>query len=322
MLVVLQAVPVRGPTGGCCGQRGAQTGERTVMAHPPFLPRSAATPDYSGFLRRQLGQQAGNVASYALDGEQVWLKKAGPRNGMWGYRVLGALARATRLPVLRPVPNLGGEAAIATEAQRLRDLASRGLRVPEVLAQQPGGLLLAPLGRAGQPTPSLGKEIEHALPAGPQAVLALWQEGLHALGYVHATGTSLSQAFARNLVRCPDGTVGYIDFEDDPAAVLPLAHCQARDALCFVHSTALFLVQAGALAQAQAAWQQWLAGCSPGVRRTLVDTSARLGWLRHLPASRSLGRDLQRARAAHDVLAGQPPMAAPAAPALPPSRPG
>ena len=124
---------------------------------------------------------------------------------------------------------------------------------------------------------------------------------------MHATGTSLSQAFARNLVRCPDGTVGYIDFEDDPAAVLPLAHCQARDALCFVHSTALFVVQAGALAPAQQHWQQWLADrCSPGVRRTLEQTAVRLGWLRHLPASRSLGRDLQRARAAHDVLASPP----------------
>ena len=289
------------------------------MPHPS-VPRSAAAPAYTDFLLRQLAQQPGNVASYPLNGEQVWLKKAGPRNGLWGYRVLGTLARALRLPVLRPVPNLGGEQAIATEARRLRDLAARGLRVPAVLAQQPGGLLLAHLGRPGQPTPSLGNEIERALPQGPEVVLALWLEGLQALSYVHATGTSLSQAFARNLVRCPDGTVGYIDFEDDPVAVLPLAHCQARDALCFVHSTALFLVQAGALATAQAAWQQWLAQCSPGVRRTLEDARVRLGWLRYLPASRRLGRDLQRARAAHDVLAAVPMPCLPQPPLAPPSR--
>ena len=292
---------------------------QTVMPHPS-LPRSAAAPAYTDFLLRQLAQQPGNVASYLMNGEQVWLKKAGPRNSLWGYRVLGALARTLRLPVLRPVPNLGGEQAIATEARRLRDLAARGLRVPAVLAQQPGGLLLAHLGRPGQPTPSLGNEIERALPQGPEVVLALWLEGLQALSYVHATGTSLSQAFARNLVRCPDGTVGYIDFEDDPMAVLPLAHCQARDALCYVHSTALFLVQAGALAPAQAAWQQWLAQCSPGVRRTLVETTTRLGWLRHLPVSRRLGRDLQRARAAHDVLAAVPLPSPPPPPLRPSSR--
>ncbi len=232
----------------------------------PSLPRSAATPVYSQFLLRQMDQQQGNVASYPLNGEQVWLKKAGPRHGLWGYRVLGALARALHLPVLRPVPNLGGEQAIAIEARRLRDLAARGLRVPAVLAQQPGGLLLAHLGRTGQPTPSLGDEIENALPQGPEAVLALWQEGLQALSYVHATGTSLSQAFARNLVRCPDGTVGYIDFEDDPVAVLPLAHCQARDALCFVHSTALALVQAGALARWRLRRQRGSSGWCSAVR--------------------------------------------------------
>ena len=298
------------------------------MKPRPLVPRSAATPDYADFLHRQLVQQEGNVASYSLGDGQVWLKKAGQRNGLWGYRVLGALARAARLPVLRPVPNLGGEPAIAIEARRLRELAARGLRVPEVLAQQPGGLLLAHLGWPGQPTPSLAREIANALPVGLEAVLTLWHEGLQALSYVHATGTSLSQAFARNLVRCPDGTLGYIDFEDDPAAVLPLAHCQARDALCFVHSTALALVQAGALPQAQALWQQWLAQCSPGVRRTLLETRSRMGWLRHLPASRRLGRDLQRARAAHDVLAGLPlhllpsVLPPPPTPPMPPTPPG
>ena len=232
----------------------------------PSVPRSAAAPDYAAFLRRQLLLQPGNVASYPLNDEQVWLKKAGPRHGLWGYRALGLLARAARLPLLHPVPNLGGEQAIATEARRLRDLARRGLRVPAVLAQQPEGLLLAHLGRPGQPTPSLGDEIERAMAAGPEVVLALWLEGLQALSYVHATGTSLSQAFARNLVRCPDGTVGYIDFEDDPVAVLPLAHCQARDALCFVHSTALALVQAGALARWRLRRQRGSSGWCSAVR--------------------------------------------------------
>ena len=51
---------------------------------------------------------------------------------------------------------------------------------------------------------------------------SLWAQGLRAMELVHNQGTCLSQAFARNLVRCPDGVVGYVDFEDDPTAVLPL----------------------------------------------------------------------------------------------------
>ncbi len=272
------------------------------MSWPDIALPQALAPDYAAFLQRQLPRQAHSVASYPLDGEQVWLKKAGPRHGMARYRLLGALAQLARLPVLRPVPNLGGSAAIATEAQRLRDLATRGLRVPAVLALQPGGLLLRHLGQPGQPTPSLAEEIESAISAGPAAQQALWWQGLQAIGEVHARGTSLSQAFARNLVRCPDGVIGYIDFEDDPASVLPLAHCQARDALCYVHSTALYLDQGGALEGARTLWSDWLAACSDEVRSTLTDGIERMAWVRHLPASRRLGRDLQRVRAAYDLL--------------------
>lgn len=267
-----------------------------------FPHRQALAPDYAAFLQAQLAGQSANVASYALGDEQVWLKKAGPRHGMWRYRVLGALAGLARLDVLRPVPNLGGPEAIATEARRLRDLRARGLRVPLVLAQQADGLLLRHLGRQGEPTPSLADEMQAAVARGPAAVQALWLQGLLALDHVHATGTCLSQAFARNLVRCPDGIVGYIDFEDDPAASLPLAQCQARDVLCYVHSTALYLREGGALEAARPLWAAWLEQRGPAVRSVLAQSIARMAWLRHLPQGRRLGRDLQRARAAHDLL--------------------
>ena len=266
------------------------------------LTAATSPPDYAAFLRDQYALQTPNVASYRLGSEQVWLKKAGPRHSMARYRVLGLLAWLTRLQVLRPVPNLGGSTAIATEARRLHSLAALGLRVPEVLAQQPEGLLLRHLGRPGEATPSFDGEMQAASAAGPQAVLARWQEGLAALQAVHARGACLSQAFARNLVRCPDGVVGFIDFEDDPLASLPLALCQARDALCYVHSTALYLREAGALPEARAIWAHWLAEQPAALGALLVTTAQRLAWLRHLPQDRRWGRDLQRARAAYDLL--------------------
>ena len=266
------------------------------------LTAATSPPDYAAFLRDQYALQTPNVASYRLGSEQVWLKKAGPRHSMARYRVLGLLAWLTRLQVLRPVPNLGGSTAIATEARRLHSLAALGLRVPEVLAQQPEGLLLRHLGRPGEATPSFDGEMQAASAAGPQAVLARWQEGLAALQAVHARGACLSQAFARNLVRCPDGVLGFIDFEDDPLASLPLALCQARDALCYVHSTALYLREAGALPEARAIWAHWLAEQPAALGALLATTAQRLAWLRHFPQDRRWGRDLQRARAAYDLL--------------------
>ena len=262
-----------------------------------------ASTDYPAFLRTQAATQTRSIASYQPNGEQLWLKRAGPRNAGGRYRAMGALAKLLRLPLLTPVPNLGGQAAIATEARRLRELAALGIHVPELLAVQSDALLLRHLGVPGQPTPSLANEMRDAVPAGADAVLALWQQGLVAIGEVHGKSSCLSQAFARNLVRCADGQVGFIDFEDDPASVLPLALCQARDALCFAHSSALALHEADAMATARPRWTAWLAQGSPQMQSAVAASTARLVWLRHLPTSRRLGRDLQRARTAHDLLA-------------------
>ncbi|KAF1044708.1 hypothetical protein [Xylophilus sp.] len=258
---------------------------------------------YAAFLRETLPRQPKNLEHYRLGDGQVWIKKAGPRNGPAGYVVLGLLARAARLEVLRAVPNRGGARAIATEARRLRDLAARGLRVPAVLAVQEDGLMISHLGVPGAPTPALDAEMRDAVPAGAGAVLGPWRDGLAAIAGVHAAGTALSQGFARNMVRCPDGAIGFVDFEDDPLAVLPLAHCQVRDALYYAHSSALYLAEAGALAAARGRWQDWVAARPAAVRGLLAKTVARMRWLGRLPADRRWGRDLQRARAAHDLMA-------------------
>ncbi len=97
------------------------------MNLPTITPPADATQppvDYAAYLARQLAVQQFNVASYRLGDEQVWVKKANTPHGMARYRVLGALATLFGLPVLIPVPNLGGHTAIATEVQRLRDLVT------------------------------------------------------------------------------------------------------------------------------------------------------------------------------------------------------
>ena len=260
--------------------------------------------DYTAFLREQLATQPHNVMSYVLGNEQIWIKRGGVPHGMGRYRAMAVLAGLLRLPVLRPVPNPGGTVAIATEVRRLQELAARGIRVPEVLAVQDNGFAMRHLGRVGEEAYSLGNSIERALRADdPAAVLTLWQQGLDALLHVHRQGACLSQAFARNMVRDPSGAVVCIDFEDDPAAVLPLAVCHVRDALCYAHSTAIFLQQSGGLPAARERWAAWVAQGSPEMREVLATSVRRMRWMRRLPASRRLGRDLQRVRAAYDLLA-------------------
>lgn len=261
-----------------------------------------ASTDYAAFLQAHVLSQPHSIMRYDHGGETLWVKRAGALNPQWRYRALGAVARMFKMPVLSPVPNPGGAVAVATEVRRLQDFAARGLRAPVVLAHSSDGFVMRHLGQPGQSTPSLGNEMEDALPRGATAVLALWKQGLHAISKVHKAGTTLSQAFARNLVRCPDGVIGYIDFEDDPAAHLPLPLCQARDALCYAHSTAWILAQCQALPEARKQWKAWMHTLSPDVRTVLQTSVARMAWAGRLPQDRKLGRDGQRIRCAFELL--------------------
>lgn len=276
-------------------------GPPTASTAPGSLPEPPGHEDYAAFLRRMVVQQPAGIASHRLGGERVWLKKAGPRHGRLRYQLLALIARTLRLDVLTPVPNPGGEAAIAIESRRLRALAESGLRVPRVLAQSPEGLLISDLGQEGRACTVFHERLEQAAAAGPAALLATWHEGLAALAGVHARGAYLSQAFARNLVHCPDGVIGFIDFEDDPGESLSLAECQARDWLSYLHSTALPL-RASKPEGAGQAWHDALAPADPAVRERLAQAAQRMRWLRSLPAHRRWGRDTQRVRAAARLL--------------------
>ena len=287
--------------------RATRLQSRKGLASAP-APLEAAGPltpgpgDYAAFLRDTLPLQTALVASHLLGDERVWLKKAGPRHGALRYRALALAAATLRLDVLRPVPNPGGLAAIAIEARRLDELGATGLRVPVVLAREDNALLLSDLGRSGRTPVSLHEQLEQAAAESPAALLTVWREGLAAVGAVHACGCYLSQAFARNLVRCPDGVIGYIDFEDDPGQTLTLAECQARDWLSYLHSTAA-LVDAAAPHRAGAHWHAALTIAGDAVRQRLVLAARHMAWLRHLPASRRYGRDTQRVRAVASLLA-------------------
>ncbi|WP_225782333.1 hypothetical protein [Xenophilus sp. Marseille-Q4582] len=280
-------------------RRGPASTPAALGAQPEPAP---GHEDYSAFLRRMLPQQATGVAAHRIGGERVWLKKAGPRHSRLRYRLLALIARTLRLDMLTPVPNLGGEAAIATEARRLRALAESGLRVPRVLAQTREGLLISDLGQEGRAATVFNERLEQAVAQGPVALLAAWREGLRAIAAVHARGAYLSQAFARNLMHCPDGVIGFIDFEDDPGEVLSLAECQARDWLSYLHSTAL-LIDAAAPQAARADWHAALAPADPEVRHRIAIAAQRMRWLRRLPRGRRWGRDTQRVRAVARLLA-------------------
>ncbi|EED70458.1 RIO1 family regulatory kinase/ATPase [Comamonas testosteroni] len=265
------------------------------------MPSAQTAIDYQAFLHEHLDQPH-SIMRYELAHETLWVKRANKGNPALNYWLLSTLARLFSAAVLQPVPNPGGTESLQTEVRRLRSFKAKGLRVPQVLATTDQAFVMRHLGRPGEEAPSLSNAIEEAIARGAQPTLELWLKGLEAIQQAHACGEVLSQAVARNMVVCADGVIGFIDFEDDPAAHLPRAVCMARDALNYAQSTALFLQQAGALEPARKAWQQFVQQLPAEARQVLERTVNKLSWVRFLPRSKRLGRDTLRVLAAHDLL--------------------
>jgi tRNA A-37 threonylcarbamoyl transferase component Bud32 len=198
-------------------------------------------------------------------GRPAWRKRHAGTERRFRLAALRLLARAGGLtPLLPPRPQSAAEAC-RTEQAMIARLSALGATVPEVLAVGDTELVLSDLG------PTLAQACRRSDAAGRRALLA---RGFAALADLHTRGGHASQAFARNLV--VDGPrIGFIDLEEDPATVMPLAAAQARDLLLFVHSTARFLPAADYAALLDAQLAREPVAVVAQVRRV----ARRLGWL-------------------------------------------
>lgn len=222
-----------------------------------------------------------------LGKHRAWLKIYGRETRRFRLLALDWFARRLGIPALRAAPRRAGDAARETEQRRLIELAAAELRVPRVLSSGEGLLLLSDLGD------TLAKQIRGADPEQAAHLLARASE---ALVQVHRNAQYLGQPVSRNILLDPAGRIGFIDFEEDPGAVMDLADAQTRDWLLFASGTAR---HAGLPPDRYAALiAPALRSQSPRLRDSLGDAVERLGFLR---LARYLGA---RAAGLHQALAG------------------
>lgn len=251
------------------------------------------------FLRKNSATQQLAIARYRTDFGPVWLRKALAHHSLWIYTPLRWLARFLRVRALQPVPNPGGKIAVNREAKRLRELANAGIAVPVLLAKQEDALLMTDVSMEGK-----SRQLEHALKEcdSAQQCVMLFAQAVSELGRVHAADQYLSQAFARNIMLTHDGSIAFIDFEDDPGEVMALPLCQARDWLCFIFSTAIILAQRSQSNEALNVLIATISQESYAAQKALLKVCRRLAWIRFLPISK-LGSDGLRMIAAGQCLA-------------------
>ena len=107
---------------------------------------------------------------------------------------------------------------------------------------------------------------------------------------------------------CAGRNISFLDFEDDPSEVLTHAQCQARDWLCYIHSTALILKNSGLLEAAAEKWGSVLSAQPAEIQRLIAATVKPILPIRGLEHPR-WGRDALRLAASISLiyLADMPP---------------
>ena len=191
---------------------------------------------YNDFLKKNALKQEKSVQSYKINHQKIWLKKASQRHSTWIYLPLQWCSKLLGLSMLAPVPNRGGEEAIACEISRIQALKKLDIHVPDILAYQNNAFILKDASLNGEPV----TQLDHALSIQEttEQRLALFSNTTKALENIHQENSYLSEAFARNILVDTDQKFSFIDFETDPGQYLSLKDCHTRDWLCFIFSTA------------------------------------------------------------------------------------
>ncbi len=229
---------------------------------------------------------AERIEKITSDQGDYWLKKAAPARGVFRYHALNFFSWLMRIPLLKAVPQPGGDAAINTEIKRIQQLASHGILVPELIAHENSWLLIKDVGSSiiremKQQDTSQGRRQE------------LFTACLQAIKELHLKGQYLSQGFIRNMLMDKHNQqVAFIDFEDDPLSVMNLAEAQARDVLLLVNSTARFFVEdAGFFTDSI---QQFIQDHDAQMVMALRTTANRMQWIAKVPFQGLLGHDYQK----------------------------
>lgn len=200
-------------------------------------------------LRLIVAQASLRVSRASVDGRLVWIKRYDVERMPLAKRLHSLVSPL--LPVfLRSSPTTGSAEAIAREMRKLASFRAAGFAVPDVVFSNQSVLVLSDVGEVVQ------KTLVDSVATNPAMHDDLLVDVARALGEAHRAGLCHGRPHPRDMF-LRDGGIGFLDFEEEPEAVMPLPMAQARDAwLLFLQISpraALPDTQARALAAYRAA---------------------------------------------------------------------
>ncbi len=224
-----------------------------------------------------LADDGRRVQRLELSRRTVWIKRYGTEPAIvWQH--LHRLIMPVLPPVFRSGPRLGAEAMITQEVARMARFTDKGFRVPQVLYRSGAAVVLSDLSPSIDAllSTSRGQAEEHD---------ALLVACAGALGLLHAAGLCHGRPYPRDMT-LTDGEVGFLDFEENPEAVMPLADAQARDLWVL-----FFQISSRALKGRETFDAAFAAWASHAPQETQAALSRLIGFAaRFLPLARLIGR--------------------------------
>ena len=255
------------------------------------LDSLSAVPDLVGkdveVLLAALIGGAARIQRIALTQRVVWIKRYGTEKPPAWRWLQAAFARLVPLSILRPSPYLAPSEMAEREIRRSRLFAENGFATPRVLYASRGAVVFADVGQTVQ------ARLNELRPCDPPGHDRLLVDCAAELGRLHAAGLAHGRPYPRDMFFAGE-RLGFMDFEEEPQGVMPLAAAQARDIWL------LFLRIATAACRNETreeAYQAWSRHAPPAAIVELARMTRFLGSflsLARLIGRVHMGSDLQR----------------------------
>lgn len=193
--------------------------------------------DYYSFGTSLISQHpASRTIRGELDGRVLWIKQTVPPKARIWHRLQKILAALFAKPILRGTVSEGRAENLRAEAKRLQDFAACGFHVPEVLAVYDEFMVMVDAG------PQLRAALDETKDTALREQTLLC--AIRALADLHAGGLAHGRPYVRDMTW--DGKqIGFLDLEEDPVKVMPLAAAQARDVWIFLSAASRYARPAG-----------------------------------------------------------------------------
>ncbi|MGI2032901.1 serine/threonine protein phosphatase [Rhizobium panacihumi] len=228
------------------------------------------------------------VQAVSLSCGTVWIKRHGGKGRRAIVAVQTALARLFRLPFMRPSPAESGEGMVARDLRRMGRFSDNNVPTAAVLYASGSAIVLSDV------APTVQDRLWHLRTANPAAHDDLLVFCCAELGRLHAMGLCHGRPFPRDMFE-KDQRIGYIDFEEEPEAVMPLATAQARDLWLFFLQLSDWATER--LQVQDRAYSAWAASAPPAAiaeLRAMTRHLRRFLWLARLIGRIHMGRDLRQ----------------------------